>query len=569
MTDPNRKSKKHFLFRVVRGLPIARRLSLIVLIFAFSLIALAIVNIAALEFVSGSRAYVGGEGLYAKAQKNAVYYLVKYANSHNEEEYESFLRAIKVPLADRKARLELEKADPDQRIAAQAIIDGGNHPEDVGTMIRVFKLRNIVGYLDKAIGIWAEADNYIIKIKELGDKLHVAVSEGRATGEKTRFILDELDAANTKLISLEEEFSAVFGHAARLTKRIWFYFTLFIFTLCLASGALMTFLLSNDIAKEIVLLKEGAAKIADGNYGEKIGLESENEFGRLAAAFNIMSQRCLEARKGLEQKNKELLSANEEAEKARESALAATRLKSAFLANMSHEIRTPLTAVMGFAGLLLDTDLDENQIDYVKTITASGEALLSLIDDILDFSKVEAGLLTFEQIDFDPKRLAYETCNMIRPRIGPKPVELLCRIGDNVPSMVRGDPKRFRQVLLNLLDNAVKFTESGEIELGLDMEKEGEGGKSVKLHAAVRDTGIGIPKDGLHIIFDSFRQADASTTRKYGGTGLGLAICRQVVKLAHGDVWAESEVGKGSTFHATAWFGKVERPAGETGDGGD
>jgi hypothetical protein len=561
MTDPNQKSKKHFLARVVRGLPIARQLSIIILIFAFSLIALAIVNIAALEFVSSSRAYVGGEGLYAKAQKDAVYYLVMYANSHDEEDYDGFLRAIKVPLADRKARLESEKADPDQRIAAQAFIDGRNHPEDVGALIRVFKLRNIVGYFDKAIGIWAEADDYNIKIKELGDKLYVAVSEGRDSVEKTRLILDELDAANRKLMSLEDDFSVVFGEAARLTKKIWMYFTLFIFAFCLASGALMTFLLSNDIKKEIVLLKEGAMKIADGNYGEKIGLESENELGQLAAAFNTMSQRLLETMKGLEQRNIELLSANEEAEKARESALAATRLKSAFLANMSHEILTPLTAVMGFADLLLDTDLDEDQIDYVKTIIRSGEALLSLIDNILDFSKVEAGLLTFEQIDFDPKLLAYEVCNMIRPRIGPKPIELLCRIGDNIPSMVRGDAKRSRQVLLNLLDNAVKFTESGEIELRLDMEKEGEGGKSVKLHAAVRDTGIGIPEDKLDIIFDSFRQADPSSTRKYGGTGLGLAICRQIVNLAHGELWVESEVGQGSTFHVAAWFGKVERPA--------
>jgi signal transduction histidine kinase/AmiR/NasT family two-component response regulator len=569
MTDPNQKSKKHFLVRVYRDLPIARRLSLITVIFAFFLIALAVATIVALELLSSSRAYVGGEGLYSKAQKDAIYYLVRYADSHSEEEYESFLRAIKVPLADRKARLELEKADADFGIIAQALIDGRNHPEDVRAMIRVFKLRNIGSNIDKAIGIWAEADDYIIKIKELGDKLHVAVSEGRATAEKTRFILDELDAANRKLMSLEDGFSMAFGEAARQIKKNLMYFMLLIFTLSLTAGALMTFLISANIRKKIVLLKEGAARVAQSNYGEKIGLESENEFGRLAAAFNIMSQRCLEARKGLEQKNKELLSANEEVKKACDSALAATRLKSAFLANMSHEIRTPMTAVIGFADMLLDTDLDENQIDYVKTITASGESLLSLIDDILDFSKIEAGLLVFEQIDFDPKPIAYDVCNMLRPRIEPKPIELLCHIGDNLPSLVRGDPKRLRQVLLNLLDNAAKFTESGEIELGLDMEKEGAGGKSVKLHATVRDTGIGIPKDKLHIIFDSFRQADTSTTRKFGGTGLGLAICKQIVNLGHGDIRAESEVGKGSTFHATAWFGKVERPAGETGGGDD
>ena len=413
----------------------------------------------------------------------------------------------------------------------------------------------------------ARVDDRVSRLRSIGEQILDSHPQTREHLEKLEAKEGELGAAATALESIvAQEVEQGVDSSIRNTAIA----SLVIFVL----AGLLGVLLARLLLRPVYALKRAAKRLASGQLDARVEWTSQDEIGELGSSFNSMAAQLQTLVTDMESQVAELTrvetaalrEAKDGAERAQKEAEKANQAKSEFLANMSHEIRTPLNAIIGMTSLLLDdrVGLSAKQLDFVNTIREGGDTLLTVINDILDFSKIEAKQLDLEEQLFDVRGCLDTVVELMAPKAAYKGIELASMIDAEVPGSIVSDVTRLRQILVNLLGNAVKFTDEGEVVLTVtseivQAEAEQETAREGIIHFAIRDTGVGIPVERKRAIFSAFTQADSSTTRRFGGTGLGLAITRHLVELMGGQIWVDSELGEGSTFH-------VDLPVGLTDD---
>lgn len=509
-----------------RDLSVSKKLYVVVGIMALLVTTELFTLLFAMDALSASRAFVGGEGLWSKAQKNAVHNLEKYAISRDEKFYQEFLENLKIPLGDRQARMEMANPNMNMQIVVQGFVAGGNHPDDVPGMIKLIQRFYKVPQIAEALEYWRKADDLMMKLIDVSTTLRTQIDAGKNYQSKEiQASLDEIYVLNNKLTVVENGFSASLGEASRVLENILRLILIFAVFCVEGTGVLLTIVVSRKLNKTLIELNDGAVQVGKGDFNKVFPVQSKDELGQLALSLNNMTSNL---RKQINE---------------RQAAEHASQAKNLFLANMSHEIRTPLNAILGFSELLQDPNLSEqDKQHYLDIVRRTGSNLTTIINDILDISKVEAEHVEIEMASFSLPALLKDLSLLLEMRCKQKGLLLEFHAKGEISTFIFSDSLRLRQILLNIIGNAIKFTEQGSVVVTYQVVNK-------QLVFTVTDSGAGISPEQAERLFKPFSQGDDSVRKKYGGTGLGLILSQRLAQLMGGDVGLlQSEAGRGSTF---------------------
>lgn len=481
----------------------------------------------AINTLSSVRAFVEGEGLWSKSQKNAIHSLYQYALLEDEKYLKEFESNLEIPMGDRQARQELSKENFNYEIAREGFLKGGNHPNDIDGMIQLLRRFHKISYIRDALTAWTQADELINELMSSAQEIQTTLN-GTKNQKSLKEILNKISDINSKMTILEEKFSASLGAGSRWLEQILMTVLILMVLTIETTGLVLTFLFSRNLNRSLQEIMTTATEVGKGNFEVRAPVHSRDELGQLASSLNTMID---DLKKNIGEKKQ---------------AESANQVKSLFLANMSHEIRTPLGVILGFVEVLKDPQLShEQRKKYLETIESTGQNLSRIINDILDISKVEFGYLETEISTFSIEDLFVELDILFRLKAEKTQNILKFDIETNATRQIRTDRLRLQQILINLISNALRFTEKGVVQVAYSNTEN-------TLIFRVKDTGIGMSQDQVSKLFALFSQADQSTTRKYGGTGLGLVLSKKLAQILGGDVYLEqTSLQLGSTFAAT------------------
>ncbi|AZZ35314.1 hybrid sensor histidine kinase/response regulator [Bdellovibrio sp. qaytius] len=514
------------LFSIVGIMAVLVALELFTLIFA-------------MNTLSAVRAYVGGEGVWSKGQKTAVYNLQQYLFTKNPINYEKFKKALEIPQGDRDVRIELLKDKYDKEIVDKGYAHGEIHESDRAEMIHLVRRFQNVPIMAKTLKSWSDGDVQIAALVVLGQQIKNEMSTG-ISSSRQKFYTSEINRLDDELSRLEKEFSSTLGEASRLLEDVLMCILILAIVIVESTGLYLTFRFGRSLAKILRELNAAAIRVGEGDYTQRVEVRSNDELGQLSQSLNRMVEH-------LESQTLE-----------RQHAEQASQAKNLFLANMSHEIRTPLNAILGFSEILQDQHLAEKDKQrYAAIIRRTGESLNTIINDILDISKIEADRLESQEAAFSLTQMLSDLYALLKMRCDEKGIQLIFERIGHVSEYIVSDQTRLRQILTNLVGNSIKFTEKGHVMLTYEIRGD-------MLFFTVSDTGAGISREQRANLFKVFSQGDSSVRKKYGGTGLGLSISQKLSQLLGGDAGLlDSEEGLGSLFYVQVKYTPVEKPISE------